>query len=249
MRWDLLTSYTQRQSGLFTRAQAYICGYSAYQVRRRVQCGEWQQVLREVFAQTGTTITPGIRDRAATLGIEGAILAGPSAARLHGAPTSDTRTYVFASTDNRLKVPQLIGLRCALDARDVILLDDKFVTRRGRTTFDCLRLLPFDHAESLFDRVLRDKWTTYTEQVSYLRQYTGMVGLTQVTRLLGRAKPGARSAAERRFPTLLRQAGVCGWQANFPIGNYLVNGRTRWSPPAGRCFGSHGGIYTTNPCT
>src|SRR5262245_32031139 len=33
------------QFGLFTRAQAIACGYSAYQIRRRVADGEWQRVL------------------------------------------------------------------------------------------------------------------------------------------------------------------------------------------------------------
>jgi len=85
-----------RQRGLFTRTQARACGYSAYQVRRRIEFGQWQRVLGPVFAFLGASRTPGLLDVVAGLAVPGAVLAGPSAARVmayrpttggHGSPS------------------------------------------------------------------------------------------------------------------------------------------------------------------
>ncbi|MBA3490149.1 MAG: DUF559 domain-containing protein [Longispora sp.] len=98
-----------------------------------------------------------------------------------------------------------------------------FVTHRGRTIFDCLRILPFAAAESLLDRALQERWTSFAEQAIYLRQYSGILSSPKVGNLLRRAKPGARSAAERLLILLLRQSGISEWRANFRVNNAIVD--------------------------
>src|SRR5262245_41791787 len=72
--------------GLSSRRQAAACGYSAYQIRRRLNDGEWQRVLGSTYAAAGLRVTTAILDRAAQLAVPGSTLAGPSAARTYGIP-------------------------------------------------------------------------------------------------------------------------------------------------------------------
>jgi hypothetical protein len=48
-----LARIAARHLGLFTRAEAAQCGYSRFQVRRRLGTGEWQQVCGPVLAFRG----------------------------------------------------------------------------------------------------------------------------------------------------------------------------------------------------
>jgi len=48
-------------------------------------------------------------------------------------------------------------------------------------------------------------------------------GAKAAGRLLAAASDGARSEAERLLIRLLRDAGVTGWQANYPVGPYRVD--------------------------
>ena len=41
--------------------------------------------------------------------------------------------------------------------------------------------------------------------------------------MLQAADDGARSAAERLFIQLLKQAGITGWKANYPVAGYKVD--------------------------
>ncbi len=63
---------------------------------------------------------------------------------------------------------------------------------------------------------LRDLWR------AHLRN-KGRHGSPAARRLLQAASDGARSEAERLLVSLLRQAGITGWQANYPVGGYKVD--------------------------
>jgi very-short-patch-repair endonuclease len=58
-----LRRVARRQRGLFTRAQARACGYSAKQIRHRVRAGRWQAVIgstldpRDVLLSDGARVT------------------------------------------------------------------------------------------------------------------------------------------------------------------------------------------------
>jgi very-short-patch-repair endonuclease len=66
------------------------------------------------------------------------------------------------------------------------------------------------------DVTLRDLWA------AHLRN-KGRYGSPASRRLLQAASDGARSAAERLLVRLLRDAGITGWQTNYPVGRYRVD--------------------------
>ncbi|MBX6724211.1 MAG: type IV toxin-antitoxin system AbiEi family antitoxin domain-containing protein, partial [Dactylosporangium sp.] len=146
-----LAAFAAEQCGLFTRAQARRCGYSEYQVRRRIRTGEWQQVLPSVLAPAGTLVTPGVRDRAALLAVPHGVLAGPSAARRHGMAVRDPRTFLAVGPAYHARIPQVRLIRDALADPDVQVIDGVPLTGQERTVVDCLRLLPERDAVEFLD--------------------------------------------------------------------------------------------------
>jgi uncharacterized protein DUF559 len=206
-----------RQDGLFTRRQALECGFTSYQIRRRVGAGLWRPVVGHVLAVGTTAMTPGLRDCAAALALPEAVLAGPSAARVLGIPAPTEGTYVWMSVARRRHPAGVRLLRGRLHRRDLWLRDGLWITEPGRTVFDCLRVLPDDEALRLLDRALQQRWTSLPELANHARWFTGSRGAPRIARLIGVDARGTRSAAERQAARILQQAGIRGWEPNIAI--------------------------------
>lgn len=212
-----LASVARQQCGLFTRAQARHCGYSAYQIRRRLHSGAWQSVLGGVLASAGLVITPSLRDRAALLAIRGGVLAGPSAARRHGITVRDPRTFIAVGPAYHPRVPPVRLIRDPIDDTDIECVEGVLVTGRERTVVDCLRLLPEQDAVELLDRALQARWITPEQMAWRAHRFVGRRGAVRLAHMSRLAGSGARSAAERLTVQLLRRAGITGWTANEEI--------------------------------
>jgi very-short-patch-repair endonuclease len=202
---------------LFTRAEAGECGYSPFQVRRRLTTGEWQQVCGPVLAFRGRQLTVPVLAAAAHLAVPGSVIAGPSAALWYDLPTGTTTRWLWVGPMRRRRIADVRVLRDALSGDDIRRADGMLITGPGRTVFDCLRVLPDDHALAALDRAIQRGWTTFGEQVRRVHAHAGRGGAPRLARLIRVAGGGARSAAERRMVALLRNAGLSGWVANAEI--------------------------------
>lgn len=205
------------QCGLFTRAQARRCGYSAYQIRRRLHIGAWQSVLGCVLAPAGLVLTPALRDRAALLATSSGVLVGPSAARRHGMGVRDPRTFVAVGPAYHPRLAQVRLVRESVADPDIESLEGLLVTTRERTVVDCLRLLPERDAVELLDRALSERWITPERLAERAHRLVGRRGAARLARMSRLAGSGARSAAERLAVRLLRRARIEGWRANEEI--------------------------------
>lgn len=207
----------QQQSGLFTWRQARGCGYSRWQIQSRLKDRRWHRVLGTVLS-TVESLPPSVRDRAALLaGGPGAVLSGPSAARLHGMSVTGNGTCVTIPAQRHLSVPGVRFLRESVGERDTILLDDLLVTSRARTVFDCLRVLPPSNAAALLDRALQRKWISLDNLASRVAARRGYPGSAQLQRFLDDVTPGMRSVAERLAVDVLSGAGLTGWHTNYAV--------------------------------
>jgi hypothetical protein len=214
---SLLDKVAAEQAGLFTRSQARACGYSSYQIRRRLAAGEWQIVLGPVLTRAGLVLTPRIRDRAAHLALPQSVLAGPSAARWHGIDVADHTPCLAVWPHDHPRLPGVRLLRQPRPERDILLIDGVLVTTRERAVFDCLRVLPGKAAVDLLDTALQRRWITLDEIVRRTTSWLGRDGAPRLVRLIRLVAGGARSASERVLAGLLRGAGIKGWVANLPI--------------------------------
>ena len=64
---ERLARMARLQFGLVTRAQARACGFSTYQIARRLRAGEWQVVVGSALSVSGLRATASIRDRVVPL--------------------------------------------------------------------------------------------------------------------------------------------------------------------------------------
>jgi very-short-patch-repair endonuclease len=214
---DRLAERVGAQGGLFTRRQARSCGYSDFQISRRVAAGEWRTVIGPVLAHAGRPTTPLVRDRAASLAAPWAVLSGPSAARRYGVEVADRRTFVTTDPARRLRLPGIVIHREPLPDDDIVFADGMLLTTRDRAIFDCLRWLPATDARDLLDRALQQRWTDLAGLAARVHRFAGRPGIRRLIPLLRDAGPGARSVAERVLHRHLRLAGLGGWSANAPI--------------------------------
>jgi len=208
-----------RQLGLFTRTQAVDCGYSDFQIRRRLARDEWQQVCGSVLAFRGRQLTAPVLAAATHLAVPGSVIAGPSAALWYDLPigAGTTGRWLWTGPTGRSSFPGVRVLRDPLRTDDIWIADGMRITCPARTVVDCMRLLPDDAALTLADRALQRGWISVGELRGRVREMVGRHGTPRLARLASAATDGTRSAAERVMAGLLRRAGITGWIPNAAI--------------------------------
>jgi very-short-patch-repair endonuclease len=207
----------RRQFGVFTRAQAAACGFSEYQIRRRLAAGEWQPVLGRALGLPGLVVTPLVRDRAAQLSLPASILAGPSAARTWQIPVPDDTPCLYVGRHGRTRLPGVRVLHETPPPREVSLYQGLPTVGMALAVVDCLRLLAESPAVDLLDRALQRGWISIEEFTARVDERSGRRGRSRLLQLLDGVRSGARSSAERRLSGLLRNAGLTGWMMNVEI--------------------------------
>ena len=170
---------------LFTWDQARTAGYTRYQIRKRVLTGAWISVLGPVLAPAGVPITPTLYDRALALAVPTAVLAGPSAARIHRMPVPDDGQYFLLRAGRRRTPPRARLLRGSLPPADITVADRLPVTTRARTVFDCVWLLPAPAAIDLLATALDRGWISWADFGARARAWAGQPGTARLAALTG----------------------------------------------------------------
>ncbi|MDI1461929.1 DUF559 domain-containing protein [Catellatospora sp. KI3] len=212
-----LDQMAAEQAGLFTRVQARECGYSDDQIRRRLRTGDWQVVLGKVLVRGGRVVTARLRDRAVHLGVPGAVLCGPSAARRYGLDVSDGRSWITVGPGRRVRLDGVEVRRADLPDDDITMADGLLLTSPARTVLDCVRVLPPDDADVLLDRAIQARLITFDEFVGKIGAEVGRHGVRALVGAVRRHALGARSTAERLLVGELRRRRIKGWRTNLPV--------------------------------
>ena len=212
-----LVRIIERQKGIFAHRQALESGFSAYQIRRRFESGEWQRVVGSSYALGGLRITPAVRDRAAAMSQPGSVLAAASAARTWRIDLRDDRTYLYVGPHGRCRLPGVIAIHSSPDPHDVSLFDGIPTTSVGCAVVEILWMLPERAAVELLDRSLQRGWLTTAELARRVRDRLGRRGNRRMLKLLQLVSGGERSAAERLLTRSLRVARISGWRTNVEI--------------------------------
>ncbi|WP_192725409.1 DUF559 domain-containing protein [Mycobacterium sp. OAS707] len=219
----MLDDYLRSQDGVLTLAQARSAGLSHEAVRRRLRSGHWIRCSRGVYFVDDRPFTDAARIRAAVWGYgEHAAASGLTAAWWH-------ELTKFAPDIVEVTVPRNSHGRnrdgCRLRRRDLNTADI-VVHRRIRVT--ALPLTVIEAAvkqrggAKLMDAALQRRLDLHELWRAHLRN-KGRYGSPRARRLLQAASNGARSEAERLLVRLLGEAGITGWQTDYPIGAYKVD--------------------------
>ena len=219
----MLNDVLREQDGVITLAQARRAGLSMQSVVRRVQAGEWRRCGRGVYFVEDREFGDRARIRAAVWAYgERAIAGGLAAAWLH-------EMTQFAPDVVDVTMPRTGHGRCHegtrlrrrdLDPTDVSAIRGIRVTARLLTILETAVIRP--GGAELMDRALQRDVRLTELWRAHLRN-KGRYGSPAARRLLQAADDGARSAAERLLVRLLREAGISGWQTNYPVAGYKVD--------------------------
>ncbi len=220
---DAILDLLSRQNGLITSAQAARHGMSERTLRRRVEVDGWSRLAPRIFLAGGHPLTGSTRVRAAGLwaGDRGAV-SGPGAAFWLG-------MYAEAPAEVPVTVPRRCGLRAtdgvAVRRRDLSPVDLSRVrgirvTDRPLTALESAVAVP--EGSVFLDRALQRHVEFDAAYRCYCRNM-GAQGFGQVGDLLVAAANRADSAAGRLLITLLRGAGITGWQHGLPFGRWVID--------------------------
>jgi very-short-patch-repair endonuclease len=174
-------------------------------------------VTGKVLTTAGFPIGMAVRDLAAHLAVNGSVLAGLSAAREWDMPVPASDPCLLIRPSLHPRLGGIRYLRIPVSPRDVCRSSGADVTTRARTVFDCLRLMADREAELLLDRALHRGWLSVDDLAERISANCGRHGQPRLLRLLASARDGTASPAERLAASLLRRAGITGWQGNQPI--------------------------------
>jgi hypothetical protein len=209
-----LASLSQRQHGVFSRAQAVDAGVHPRTIDRRVHSGEWEVVDHGVYRVGGTPASWRHRLMAACLAGP-AVASHRSAAGLWGfVDCDDDVVEVTALRHRRRHAGDVIWHESRLlDARDTTERDGIPVTRPLRTLLDLGVVVDADRLEEFLDEGLRRGWFSVAslwrrwEELGGRRRLGGDIVCLVLDRKVSGQCP-AGSILETRFRQLLRRAGL-----------------------------------------
>jgi very-short-patch-repair endonuclease len=219
----VLDDHLRHHDGVITLDQATLVGLSERSVRRRVESGHWRRCSRGVYFVDDRPFTDASRIRAAVWGYGSSAVASGLAAAWWFDLTKFAPDVVEVTVPRNSHGRSHTG--CRVRRRDLSRSD--VVERRGlRVT-----ALPLTVVEAavrrgggpkLMDAALQRHVELPPLWNAHLRN-KGRYGAPAARRLLQAADDGARSAAERLLIQLLKQAGITGWKANYPVAGYKVD--------------------------
>ncbi|MGO4446380.1 DUF559 domain-containing protein [Mycobacterium sp. 2YAF39] len=219
----MVDDYLRQHDGVITLEQARQAGLSRHAVDRRVRNGHWRRCSRGVYFADDRPFTDAARVRAAVWGYGPEASASGLAAAWWHSLTKFPPEIVEVTVPRTSHHPHRDGVRTRrrdLARSDVVERNGMRVTELGLTVVEAA--VRTRGGAVLMDSALqrhvdlRDLWR------AHLRN-TGRHGSPAARRLLQAASGGARSEAERLLVKLLRQAGIEGWRANYPVSGYQVD--------------------------
>jgi very-short-patch-repair endonuclease len=219
----VLDDLLRRNDGVITLAQARLAGLSDDGVLRRHREGHWRRCGPGVYFVEDRPFTDSARIRAAVWSYgDRSAASGLAAAWWH------TLT-AFAPDVVEVTVPRDSNGRChtgtRVRRRD---LDPHDIVERNGLRVTALPLTVVEAAArrgggaKLMDSALQRHVELPQLWRAHLRN-KGRYGSPAARRLLHAAADGARSEAERLLTKLLRDNGVTGWKANYPLAGYKID--------------------------
>jgi hypothetical protein len=176
------------------------------------------RVFRDVYVSEGTELTHAVRARAAWLwsGRRG-VIAGFSAASLHGSDWIDAARPVDIIHDNRHALPGLQIWGDRLESDEFEMIDGVAVTTPARTALDLACWYPSTTAVAAIDALMRATDVKVADAELLAARYRGRRGLERARVSLDLIDAGAQSPKETWLRLVLVQAGLPRPQTQIPV--------------------------------
>jgi very-short-patch-repair endonuclease len=219
----MLEEYLRQQDGVITLDQANQAGLSDDAVSRRVNSGRWLRCSPGVFFADDRPFTDASRMRAAVWSCGStAVASGLAAAWWHGVTrfAPDIIEVTVPKVSNHRQRQGVRVRRRDLDPHDIVDRNGLRVTALPLTVVEAAARR--GGGVKLIDSALQRHVELPQLWKAHLSN-KGRHGSPAARRLLHAASDGARSEAERLLVKLLRDNGITGWKANYPVGGYKVD--------------------------
>jgi very-short-patch-repair endonuclease len=178
----------------------------------------YMKLLRDVYVNPDAELTPLVRARAVWLwSRRRGIVAGLSAAALHGAEWVDVTAPLEALHSNRNPLPGLRIHSDRIEDDEVILISGVPVTTPARTAVDVGCWYPIDDAVAAIDDLLRATDCKLAEVQLLAERYAGRRGIQSARTAISLADAGAQSPRETWVRLLLARAGLPRPQTQIPV--------------------------------
>lgn len=226
--YEQLRQLAAEQGGVFTRRQAFECGYSNDDVRHLLGAKEWTRVRRGVYAESRTleSLTPTaehlVRTHAVVLAVaRRAIVSHTSAALVHGLPDWGLDlSLVHVSRGGR-------GggrIEAGVHHHRGIANPDHVVVRRGlqlssaaRAVVETATISRLEAGVVLADAGLAQELFTLPELLDTFDSLRSLPGSVRAGLALSLARVGAESPGETRLRLLMRRERLPEPELQVPI--------------------------------
>jgi very-short-patch-repair endonuclease len=209
------------QAGVISRSQALSAGLSARQIDYLLQCGEWLPRHPGVYQLSALVPTPESSLRAAALWLGSAgVLTGLGAAwwwQMSPDPPSVWH-FVTGNGVHRQNRPGVRLSRSFVDPFDQTTRQQVAVLSRPLAVLRAaayLETVSPGRGIALIDRAKQRKWVGLEDLEHAFTRNKGTWGTRAMRRLLDRTGDRAHSELERMAVSLLRAAGITGFEANY----------------------------------
>jgi hypothetical protein len=198
----------------FIGSEAVAAGIATHsQLRRR-----YTRLYRDVYIAAGAELTPLVRSRGAWLwSRRRGVIAGFSAAALHGSKWVDTGRPVDIIHDNRHPQPGLQVWGDRLECDEFDLADGVPVTNATRTALDLACWYPTTTAVASIDALARATELKMADVELLAARYRGRRGLEHARVSLDLVDAGAQSPKETWLRLVLLRAGLPRPQTQIPV--------------------------------
>lgn len=189
----------------FIGSEAVAAGVASHSQLRR----KYTRVFPDVYVTEGTELTHVMRSRAAWLwSRRRGVLAGFSAASLHGSNWVDAARPVDIIHDNRHPPPGLTTWGDRLEGDEFVWIDGVAVTTPARTAVDLACWYPLTTAVAAIDALARVTDVKMADAELLAARYRGRRGIEGARASLELVDAGAQSPKETWLRLVLVRAGL-----------------------------------------
>lgn len=226
----------ERQDGVLTLEQALACGLSAEQVRRRIESGRWEQLVRGVYRLAGAPDTWRQRTRAAQLAVApaGGVASHASAAALHGLRPPPALPQVTVPAGRSPRCPIAKVRRGTLDTADLATVEGIRCSSASRVLVEMAGLLARPDLEDLVDDAICSGRASVAAALRAVERCTargGRVLLRSVLEVWSEAiEPGSPAEVRllRRIDEWGLPAPVTQHEIRLPDGSFVARVDVAW---------------------
>lgn len=178
----------------------------------------YTRLFRDVYVSRDADITAALRARAAWLwtGRQG-VVAGFSAAALHGSKWVESGMVVDLIHDNRHRQPGIRAHGDRIEDDEIIAIDGMAVTSPPRTALDLGCWYPITAAVAGIDALARATRIKAADVELLAGRYSGRRGIAQAREAIALFDSGAQSPKESWLRIVLVQAGLPPPQTQIPV--------------------------------